>query len=166
MTIEPNTIIEALVVDRDLLLQFVSAFSRFEYSLKRSGYLKAGKKAEADWDTYANGLRGRFSTVGQRTFQDAVKFLINDPPKTQIVSESGLGWSSTPMGDGELYERYVLRLVSTVRNNLFHGGKYPHPHGPIVDIARNKRLLEAGVTVLSQCLELSETVRVAFEEVA
>src|SRR5438876_6901888 len=41
----------------------------------------------------------------------------------------------------------------------FHGGKYPHPLEPMDDVARNRRLLEAAITVLSQCLELSEPVR-------
>ena len=166
MTIEPNKIIDALVPDRDLVLRFVAVFSRFEYSLKRSDYLKPGNKAEADWDKYANSLQGRFGSVEEQALREAVAFLVNEPPKTQVVSGGDLAWSATPMGNGEHHERYVLRLVSTVRNNLFHGGKYPHPLGPIVDVARNKRLLEAGVTVLSQCLELSESVRGAFEEAA
>lgn len=166
MTIELSKVIEALVGDRDLVLEFVAVFSRFEYSLKRSGYLKRGNKAEADWDKYANSLVGGFASVTEQAFRQAVEFLVKQPPKTQIISGSDLGWTATSMGAGEHHERYVLRLVSTVRNNLFHGGKYPDPLGPIVDVARNRRLLEAGVTVLKQCLELSENVRGAFEEAA
>ena len=56
--VEANRIIEALDADRDLLLQFFVLFSRFEYSLKRSGFLKTGDEAKPDWDDYAKSLRG------------------------------------------------------------------------------------------------------------
>ena len=164
--VEPNKIIDALVPDRDLVLRFFAVFSRFEYSLKRSGFLKAGEKAEPNWDTYTNSLRERFGGVQDQAFQDAVAFLVKEPPRTQVVSGSDLDWKATVQGHGEYHERFVLRLVSTVRNNLFHGGKYPPPLGPMDDVARNRRLLEAGITVLAQCLELSERVRTTFEEAA
>lgn len=163
---ELNKVIDALVGDRELVLQFFAFFSRFEYSLKRTGFLKPGDKAEPNWDTYANSVRGRFGAVQDQAFREAVAFLLKEPPKTQVVSGNDLGWTDTTQGDGEHLERYVLRLVSTVRNNLFHGGKYPTPVGPMDDVARNRRLLEAAMTVLRQCLELSKRVRAAFEEAA
>jgi len=162
--IELNKVIDALVADRELVLKFFAFFSRFEYSLKRSGFLKRGNRAEPNWDMYANSLRGRFAKVQDQAFQNAVTFLLREPPKTQVVSGNDLGWSDSVQGDGEHHEHYVLRLVSTVRNNLFHGGKYPHPFGSVDDVARNRRLLEAAITVLGQCLELSEPVRAVFEE--
>ena len=162
--VEPNKLIDSLAVDREFVLQFFVYFSRFEYSLKRSGFLKSGNKAEPDWDAYANSLRGRFADVQDSVFRDAVTFLLKDPPKTQTVSGKSLDWRDTMQGDGEHHEQYLLRLVRTVRNNLFHGGKYPH--GPMYDIARNRNLLRAGIVVLGQCLELSQRVRASFEEAA
>lgn len=164
--IEADKVVKALAGDPDLVLQFFGVFSRFEYSLKRSGFLKPGDKAEANWDMYANSLRGLFGAVQDQQFRGAVAFLLKEPPKTQIVSGTDLGWRETAIGDGEHHERYLLRLVGTVRNNLFHGGKYPIPVGPMDDVARNTRLLEASLAVLRQCLELSETVRATFEEAA
>lgn len=164
--VEPSKIIDALIVDRDLVLQFFAVYSRFEYSLKRSGFLKTGEKAEPNWDTYANTLRGRFEGVKDEAFRDAVAFLVKEPPKTQVVTGGNLDWKATIRGNGECYERFVLRLISTVRNNLFHGGKYPPPLGPMDDVARNRRLLEAGIMILMQCLELSAPVRSTFEEAA
>jgi hypothetical protein len=38
--------------------------------------------------------------------------------------------------------------MGTVRNSLFHGGKYPYPFGPVVDVARNRQLLESSIAVL------------------
>jgi hypothetical protein len=166
VVVEPDRIIDALVSDRDLVFQFFAVFSRFEYSLKRSGFLKAGERAEPNGDTYANSLQGSFGGIQDQAFRDAVAFLVTEPPSTQVVSGTDLGWKSTVQGNGEHHERFVLRLVSTVRNNLFHGGKYPHPLGPMDDVARNRRLLEAGFMILVQCLELSERVRANFEEAA
>jgi hypothetical protein len=160
--VEPNRLIDSRVADRELVLQFFAYFSRFEYSLKRAGFLKSGAKAEPNWDTYANTLRGRFADVHDSVFRDAVTFLLKEPPKTQTVSGKSLDWRDTVQKEGEQHERYVLRLVRTIRNNLFHGGKYPL--GPVHDVARDRDLLKAGIVVLGQCLELSERVRASFEE--
>ena len=42
--VEPKIIIDALGVDRELVLEFFAYFSRFEYALKRSDFLKPGDK--------------------------------------------------------------------------------------------------------------------------
>jgi hypothetical protein len=164
--VESVNIIQALAIEHELVLQFFAIFSRFEYSLKRSGFLKPGEKVEANWDKYANSIKGQFAEVEDPTFQEAVEFLKREPPKTQTVAGKEFVWRDTVQGLGEHYERYILRLVGTVRNNLFHGGKYPHPTGPIEDVARNRRLLQAGITVINQCLALSASVRSIFEETA
>ena len=163
---DPENVIDALGINRALVLRFFATFSRFEYSLKRSGFLKTGDKAEANWDAYANSLRGQFANVQDSAFRDAVAFFLNAPPGTQVVSGSDIDWRDTKLGNGEQHENYILRLVKIVRNNLFHGGKYPVPTGPMEEVGRNQRLLEASITVLKQCLELSNDVRRAFEETA
>jgi hypothetical protein len=159
-----ETIIAGLAGDRDLAFMFFGFFSRFEYAVKRGGFLKGATKAVGpDWDAFANSLRGRFQNV-KPPFGEAVAFLLKEPPRTQVVSGTGLGWVPTVQGNGESHERYILRLVTTIRNNLFHGGKYPVPIGPMDDVARNRRLLEAGLVVLKQCLELNKPVKDVFEE--
>lgn len=164
--IEPDKVIDALVMDRNLVLRFFATFSRFEYSLKRSGFLKHGNKAEPNWDEYATSLRAKFLQVQDSVFQDAVAFLLKEPPKTQVVSEHNLDWKPTSLATGEDHETYVLRVVRTVRNNLFHGGKFPTPVGAMEDVGRNRRLLEASILVLHQCLQLCPKLRAVFEETA
>jgi len=158
------TVISALAPDADIVFQFFAFFSRFEYSLKRSGFLKPGERAEVNWDAYANTLRGRFAEMENHTFREAIDFLRRESPKTQVVDQGELSWRDTVQGTGECHERYILRLVQTVRNNLFHGGKYPLPLGPVTDVARNRHLLQASIAVLSECLKLSECVRAMFED--
>jgi len=161
---EPEDIVEALGIDRVLVLRFLVVFSRFEYSMKRSGFVKGHDPVEPDWDTYANGLRSKFQSVNDPGFSAAVKILVDAPPRKQILSGSSLDWKTTIVGAGEQHESYVLRLVRIVRNNLFHGGKYPVPVGPLEDVGRNSLLLQASLTVLKQCLQLSPELRTAFEE--
>ena len=60
---EPEDIIEALGIDQVLSLRFLSVVSCFEYSLKRSELVKGRDPVEPDWDTYANGLPGKFQSV-------------------------------------------------------------------------------------------------------
>ena len=87
------------------------------------------------------------------------------PPQTQVVDEHGeLSWKATSTEQEEHCENYVLLLVRVVRNNLFHGGKYPT--GVIEDTARNEALLEASITILSHCRTLNHDVHRAFEDVA
>lgn len=162
---EPTKIIETLVTDRNIVYQFFGFFSRFEYALKRRGYLKPGKKANPNWEEYANSIQGRFRRVKDTDFSKAINLFLKEPPKTQVVSGNNLTWVDTIQGPGEHEEHYILRLVRTVRNNLFHGGKFPIPIGPLADVARNQKLLEAGITVLRQCLEFSPDVSSAFREI-
>ena len=70
-------------------------------------------------------------------------FLESEPPRRQAVSGHDIDWKDTSIGNGEQHENYVLRLVRIVRNNLFHGGKYPIPVGPMEDVGRNRELLNA-----------------------
>ena len=150
-----------------LVYRFFVCFSRFECALKRSDFLKAtGKnnRAEPDWEKYASSLDGCFDNVDDKNFRAAVKLLRDKPPQTQIVYGRNLKWKETPVKTGEIDEEYVLRLVRLVRNNLFHGGKYPT--GPIEEPARNEDLLEAVITILNHCLTFNDVVRQAYDDVA
>jgi len=163
---DPEEVILALVEDKDLIFRFFAVFSRFEYALKRHGFLKKKEQAEADWDSYANQLRGRFTTVKAPVFKTACDYLTSEPPKKQVVHANSLGWKAAVRANNESIESYLLRLVRMVRNNLFHGGKYPYPVGPMSDPGRNRRLIRSALAVLEECLRLSPNVRQAFEEAA
>ncbi len=163
---EPSEVITGLVEDQELVFQFFAIFSRFEYALKRASFLKKQSRVEPHWDAYANTLRGLFRKADDGPFTAAVKYIKSQPPRKQVVHDGQLGWEDCTQGSGETEERYVLRLVVTVRNNLFHGGKYPYPIGPASDVDRNRQLLNASIIILKHCLILSPQVGAAFEEAA
>lgn len=145
-------------LDRDLVLQFFWRFSGFECALKREGFLRQqrppdpGNTAEPDWKAFARAIHGRFGEVKKTSFQEAVAFLVRDPPRRQVVRDGSLGWQPLSRMDKDSDEDFLLLLVRTIRNNLFHGGKYPD--GPIDEVARDQDLLRAALEVLEACYEL------------
>jgi hypothetical protein len=152
------------LTDQRIVFHFFSLFSRFEYALKRGGFLRHGKTAKPNWEAYSKTLLGSFSKVNDEGFKKACDYLKDLPPRRQVVVQHRMDWEDTIQESGEFMERYLLRLVRIVRNNLFHGGKYPYSFGPTRTADRNRRLLEASVVILKQCLSLSPDLERIFRE--
>lgn len=141
-------------LDKDLILFFFWKFSVFECALKREGFLLKGYSDVAlpDWNKFAEHIRGRFIEVRIDGFKEAVRDLIKASPRRQVVRDGELRWKSLRRKPNESSEGFVLRLLKTVRNNLFHGGKYPDDD--IEEVARNKKILKAAMAVLDGCYDL------------
>jgi hypothetical protein len=153
-------------LDRDLVLDFFWKFSVFECALKREGFLKRRRDngAEPDWDRFGSEVRGRFAQVTDPGFAEAVAKLKQLSPRRQVVRGNRLGWDTIVQGHGESEEAYVLRLLKTARNNLFHGGKYPD--GPIEEVARDRDILRAALAILDGCYRLHDGVKRWIDEAA
>ena len=135
--------------------QFFRDFSRFEYALKHSGFLKGseGNNAKPDWGKYAKHIGGRFDNTGDLHLEKAIQYLTDDePPKKQIVQGGKPDWHDMSWDDDNSREKNVLEAVCVVRNNLFHGEKrhmlFPGSGG---GPDRDKKLLEAGIKILRYC---------------
>lgn len=151
-------------LDRDLVFEFFWKFSAFEYALKRSpDFLKKGK-AEADWEKFGNRINERFATFGDPNFYEAVESIKALSPQKQINKNGKLAWKRVEQTPNESDAAYTLHLLKTVRNNLFHGGKYPD--GTIFEIARNRNILRAAVTILNGCYELHPEIQHWIDEIA
>ena len=139
-------------LDRDLVFDFFWRFSVFECALKREDYLKRGSygSAQADWNAFAQTILGRFGAPCGDSLQEAINVLTVRPPRRQIVRDGRLAWEAVECRCS--FEAYVLTLVKTIRNNLFHGGKYPD--GLIAEVERDRTLLQAALKVLECCYEL------------
>jgi|SRR5208283_1038755 len=143
--------------------KFFAFFGRFECALKKVGCLKSaekGARAEAGWDKFAKSLGERF--YGEVQESGKANLFWENPPKKQIVGRGGsLGWKSIPVKDVET----LFDAVRRVRNNLFHGGKYPEPNGGVIpDPARDAKLLSQAREVLEMALKKSAKVQRAFWE--
>jgi len=129
-------------VDGDLVRDFLVFFARFEYALKREGMLKGNDKwAKADWEGYSKRVRELFEPPTSTAIKASVDFLLASPPQKQVVLNGELRFAAIRKDVGETNASYVLRLVRTVRNNLFHGGKFSEPGGPIAETSRDRILL-------------------------
>ncbi|OKH53896.1 hypothetical protein NIES2101_09090 [Calothrix sp. HK-06] len=81
----------------------------------------------------------------------AVDYLIKNPSKKQILSGDALSWSQTPSWtQEEPLLKCLLTMIRRVRNNLFHGGKFPG--APVKDPTRDQLLLEYSICILVECL--------------
>lgn len=163
----PDVLSSWNAADRELVFRFFVSFSTFECALKRSGVLKRRKNEEPvapDWSLFASSLKGRFGTVQDEAFARAIAFLESAPPRQQVIRGGRLAWAEQPQRSDETLEAYILRLVRTVRNNLFHGGKYPA--ATIEEAARNRALLESCLHVLGICCQLKPHLSEWFEEAA
>ncbi len=145
-------------LDSNLITEFFFVFSRFEYALKRAGYVKPKRRnAEPDWDAFGDSIEQRYSREDNPELAKAVDYLLHKPPKRQIVGDDGsLTWEDLAR-ENVTEVRWLLLLVRRVRNNLFHGGKYPYT--PLPEPARDTQLLESSLIVLGTCLGWDEEVR-------
>lgn len=164
-----HKLIWSLTGDNDeLVLRFFATFSRFEYALKRAGFVRSDgyNNASADWQRFARKKgNALFDDTTDREFVEARSFLLQEPPQKQVVAttDRSVRWQANTKRSEEGDAEYLLRLVRDVRNNLFHGGKYPDRNVSGLRL-RNSRLLQACLTILEKCLSLDDDVKRFFED--
>lgn len=163
MILSPLQAAERIAKSEDRLRAYIFFlfFSRFEYALKRAGFVGASDEAKADWEKVARQYPRLLAELTDGRFRAAIDYLRDSPPKKQIVSNGRLAWE-TDRYTGLFDIGRVLTLVCRIRNNLFHGGKFPE--GPEDDTSRDRELLDAGLTVLQACLDADEHLRRYFLE--
>jgi len=147
----PIEILELLNVPRDLTLEFLAIFARFEFALKKAGYAQGDdSKVSPDWDSFARDV-AKLDAAALAPMLNGCQYLQQHPPKKQVLQNGALQWvarqgtSGSAIGD-------VLLSVRTVRNNVFHGGKFPD--GVIKDPLRDEQLIRDCLAVLKGLLEL------------
>lgn len=155
--------IESLVPKEhlDLLFRFFLVFSRFEYALKRAGFVNSsGNKVNANWDAFASKYNAAFEPAQSQALKQAYAYFRNHPPRKQIVNAGALDWSEPNAIGKEPLLIWLLGSIRIVRNNLFHGGKFPI--APIAEPARNPVLLRHALTIIDACLPLDAKVNEYF----
>jgi hypothetical protein len=145
------SILDLLNVPRESTLEFLATFARFEYALKRAGYaLGDDTRVWPDWDRFARDVSQLDGAILAPVL-NACQYLQQRPPKKQVLLDGQLRWidrqgtSGTAIGD-------VLLSVRTVRNNVFHGGKFPD--GIVSEPLRDESLICDCMAVLDGLLTL------------
>ena len=161
-----NSFIEQLnetinIEGRTLMLDFFIIFSRFECALKTSGF-SAGDadKVSANWDTFVTSIRPTFNKDKNVELLQAVNYLIQHPPRIQMVDHGQLGWRDRIFNLNELEINKLSLSIRDIRNNLFHGGKFNGIYQ--ADLSRNYILLKNAIIILNEWLNLSNQVRQNF----
>jgi hypothetical protein len=130
---------------KNVSFEFFYWFSRFEFALKENGYLKdtsVGAKAEPSWKAFVDKWSATYVPTA------AALKLMAESPKRQVVGLTGLEFRPVGFDDNPSELGKVVRLASTVRNNLFHGGKHGYDNWD--DPARTEMLLNLVITLLHE----------------
>jgi hypothetical protein len=144
-----SDIIEQFHIPRDLTVEFLGTFARFEYALKRAGYVEGNEKAVATaWDRFGRDLAS-FSPDVLASVVACCPYLQRYPPKKQVLQDNQLVWKARGASGGSAIEEILLG-IRTVRNNVFHGGKFPE--GLVTEPLRDEQLIRDCLAVLNSLL--------------
>ncbi|HIF9326956.1 TPA: hypothetical protein ACX6RP_003417 [Photobacterium damselae] len=127
-------------------------FSRFEFALKEHGYLKnqqEGANAEPCWEDFVASYSEQFVIT-----RDSYRLISLDPKRQKVGKNKKLVWKSVGRQGCNNTLCMVVRLLKTIRNNLFHGGK--HGADGWDDPKRMQDLLAAGKNVLDQLAKMAD----------
>lgn len=134
-----------------LAFDFFYWFSRFEFALKENAYLQSrdvGARAEPGWDAFVEKWHEQYTPSIEATALLAAR------PERQIVAPNHeLTWKPVGLEGCNSELAKVVRLLKTVRNNLFHGGK--HGGAGWDDPKRTELLISSGKAVLDQLAALA-----------
>jgi hypothetical protein len=150
------------IQNKSLIYNFFVAFSAFEYSLKELGFAnQRGNYLQIKWDEFVEGISAPFDDVENlpKQLQSAINYLFEHPPQMQFFNGENIEWRNLTQETNETNAKRLLRILKTVRNNLFHGGKYPY------DPIRDADLIQNCLVVLMFWVDLIPEIREGFEQV-
>ena len=140
--------------DTELIFEFFMVYSRFEFALKQTGYRRIAKDehVEPNWYEFSSKFQEKFNPDKSPELHQAFDYYLSNPPKIQVVENDKLSWKKNYKRENDTDFTWIIRSIGIVRNNLFHGGKFPW------DQVRDIALLSNGLIILYECLDLDETL--------
>ncbi len=146
--------------DRELVTEFLFFFSRAEFALKAAGFAEPDRNdaPKMRWSSFADSLAGCLNSLNDTALADAYQVLNTRPPHRHVFKDGQLCWRPRRRRDGQSPEAFVIESVTTVRNNLFHGGK--ELTSPFSE--RDRELVRSALVVLAHAVSLHPTVRSHF----
>ena len=147
-------------IGKDIILEFFIAFSRFEFALKASNFVKGGERVSANWDTFVNLIANDFNPNSSIELKTATHYIITNPPQVQSLHENNIVWSKRNIEANTPIINKLRLHITDIRNNLFHGGKFNDTFSP--ENSRNYVLLKSAIIILNNWLELSPEINSNF----
>lgn len=154
----PNRGLDFSEYPDELAFYFFKEFARFEYALKAADFNCGEGEAKPNWDKFAKTVRDTFENISSQELQDAVNYILSNPPQKQVVKNGKLDWDKSLCENSYKADK-LLVYVRRVRNNLFHGGKF---NGHWFAPQRSEELMHHSLIVLEACLDASVKVREAY----
>lgn len=146
----------------DLAIEFMAIFSRLEYALKSTTYADGTpQRVDAAWDRFANDIHNDFMKLDDEELIGAAKFILADPPRKQVLEDGSLKFKDQIVDQAQRSTQQLLKFVRTIRNNIFHGGKYC-PEGE-VEAGRNEKLVQSSIKIMTACIFLNHRVAASYE---
>lgn len=111
-----------------LIFEFFMVYSRFEFALKEIPQFRRvrdDRSVAPDWRSFADFVKRGFNPDQTPELRQAFDYYLQQPPMIQVDEENRLRWKKNLKRGSETDFTWVIRSISVVRNNLFHGGKFP-----------------------------------------
>jgi len=142
---------------------FFLCFSRFEYAIKKEGFLDLSVNyASADWIAYGESILLQI-TPKLVNISSSIDYFVEHPVRKQVVSVSNqLIFQDAAYDHNRVPFIWSLMMIKRARNNLFHGGKYIDQ--VVEDEIRNKTLIQHSMKILNECLKLDNNTTYYFKE--
>lgn len=151
-----------LHIPPELACRFLGVFSRMEYALKSTRYaIGSDRDVAPAWDQFSNEIDCAFHQITEPAIVEARDYLLTHPPRKQTLAGKSIVFIDQIIDKNQKPTQQILLMVRTVRNNLFHGGKYL-PEGE-AEIGRNNILVLHSLNILLACSKLNNEVKINFE---
>jgi hypothetical protein len=162
-----GSLFDRLQVSKELTTEFFGVFMRMEYALKQAGFIKRERGGDPDWDRFARDIAARFDAIDNPQFRQAVAYIIQEPPRKQIWTESDEGegyleWKNSPPDPNLSAAEQALLMVRRVRNNLFHGIKLWSGGSGERSAGRDQQLIESSLCILTAVVQIDDRMHELF----
>ena len=153
------------LIDRELIFRFFWRFAALEAALISDPQLREVRSQnlapKADWNRFKKRLEENLGAWNSEPFRQSATALLGCNVRRQVIRDGELTWEVLTSSASQV--AFTIDTVICVRNTLFHGGKYS---GGAMDIARDRRVIQAALGVLNECYELHEGVRRAIDDIS
>lgn len=159
-TLELKRKINSQIPNGELIIyDLFITFARFECALKNTERFLNPQRAEPLWDKFSETISNNFNPDSIPELRIAVDFILNEPPRKQIIRDGRLDWESSRLDENASITRKLCVYIRRVRNNLLHGGKFNGNYDPE---SRNYQLITYSTVILNNWVELDHEVRRIF----